>query len=144
MANGAMLFGGGAYNNGIIPFKNYILGEAYTREGEPATIVSPGEITDEFKAAGIIERLIPLPAWETVPPGDIFRVFERGGRNILNLFPEIALPNPIGIIQRVEEPGKLDIKQSSRGPDTGIRVAIPVLNITKTRLNDPVDVVPRY
>ena len=137
MANGAMLFGGGAYNNGIIPFKNYILGEAYTREGEPATITSPGGITDEFKAAGIIERLIPLPAWETVPPGDIFRVFERGGRNILNLFPEIALPNPIGIIQRLEEPGKLDIKQSSRGPGTGIRVAIPVLNLTKTRLNDP-------
>ena len=137
MANGAMLFGGGAYNNGVLPFKNYILGEAYTREGEPATIVSPGEITDEFKAAGIIERLIPLPAWETVPPGDIFRVFERGGRNILNLFPEIGLPNPVGIIQRLEEPGKLDIKQSSRGPGTGIRVAIPVLNLTKTRLNDP-------
>ena len=137
MANGAMLFGGGAYNNGVLPFKNYILGEAYTREGAPATIVSPGEITDELKAAGIIERLIPLPAWETVPPGDIFRIFERGGRNILNLFPEIGLPNPVGIIQRLEEPGKLDIKQSSRGPGTGIRIAIPVLNLTKTRLNDP-------
>ena len=32
MATGAMLWGGAAYNNGILPFKNYILGEAYTRE----------------------------------------------------------------------------------------------------------------
>ncbi len=32
MATGAMLLGGAAYNNGILPFKNYIFGEAYTRE----------------------------------------------------------------------------------------------------------------
>ena len=31
MATGAMLWGGAAYNNGILPFKNYILGEAYTQ-----------------------------------------------------------------------------------------------------------------
>jgi hypothetical protein len=31
MATGAMLWGGAAYNNGIVPFKNYIFGEAYTR-----------------------------------------------------------------------------------------------------------------
>ncbi len=31
MASGAMLIGGASYNNGILPFKNYILGEAYTR-----------------------------------------------------------------------------------------------------------------
>ena len=30
MATGAMLWGGASYNNGILPFKNYILGEAYT------------------------------------------------------------------------------------------------------------------
>ena len=41
MATGAMFFGGAAYNNGIAPMKNYIFGEAYTREGEPAKIVSP-------------------------------------------------------------------------------------------------------
>ena len=38
MSTGAMLWGGAAYNNGILPFKNYILGEAYTRNGEPARI----------------------------------------------------------------------------------------------------------
>src|SRR5439155_7915362 len=36
MATGAMLFGGAAYNNGILPYKHYVLGEAYTDKGEPA------------------------------------------------------------------------------------------------------------
>ncbi|HQY48517.1 MAG TPA: hypothetical protein PLE38_16255, partial [Usitatibacteraceae bacterium] len=37
MSTSAMLWGGAAYNNGILPFKRYILGEAYTREGVGAT-----------------------------------------------------------------------------------------------------------
>ena len=36
MATSAMLWGGAAYNNGILPYKRYILGEAYTRDGQPA------------------------------------------------------------------------------------------------------------
>ncbi|MDF0543136.1 multiheme c-type cytochrome [Sphingobium sp. H39-3-25] len=141
MASGAMLWGGAAYNNGIVPFKNYIFGEAYTRDGKPAKIVSPGSppgtLTDEQKARGALAEMYPLPTWHVIPPGDVFRVFERGGRNIATQFPEIGLPNPTGSIQRLEEPGRPDLKQSSRGPATGIRVAIPVLNIHKTRLNDP-------
>jgi hypothetical protein len=81
--------------------------------------------------------MYPLPTWHVIPPGDIFRVFERGGRNIGTQFPEIGLPNPTGSIQRLEEPGRPDLRQSNRGPGTGIRVAIPVLNLHKTRLNDP-------
>ncbi|MCX7863990.1 MAG: cytochrome c3 family protein, partial [Novosphingobium sp.] len=141
MASGAMLWGGASYNNGILPFKNYLLGEAYTREGLPAKMVSPGsppgELTAEQKARGALAALYPLPRWNVIPPGDIFRVFERGGRNINTQFPEIGLPNPTGLIQRLEEPGRPDLKQSNRGPGTGLRVAIPVLNIHKTRLNDP-------
>ena len=72
-----------------------------------------------------------------MPPADIFRVFERGGRNIGTEFPEIGLPDSTGDIQKLEEPGRPDIKQSNRGTGTGLRVAIPVLNIHKTRLNDP-------
>ena len=55
----------------------------------------------------------------------------------LNLFPEIGLPNSLGQIQRLEEPGRPDLKQSNRGPGTGLRISVPVINITKTRLNDP-------
>jgi hypothetical protein len=140
MSSGAMLFGGAAYNNGILPFKNYILGEAYTRSGEPARISSPlgpGGLTAEERARGVLATLYPMPTWQVIPPGDVFRVFERGGRNIGTQFPEIGLPNPTGSIQRLEEPGRPDLRQSNRGPGTGIRVAIPVLNIHKTRLNDP-------
>ncbi len=85
----------------------------------------------------MLAELYPLPTWHVIPPGDVFRVFERGGRNIGTQFPEIGLPNPTGSIQRLEEPGRPDLRQSNRGPGTGIRVAIPVLNIHKTRLNDP-------
>ena len=141
MASGAMLWGGAAYNNGVVPYKNYIFGEAYTRDGRPAKIVSPGSppgtLTAEQKARGALAELYPLPNWQVTLPGDVFRVFERGGRNIATQFPEIGLPNPTGSIQRLEEPGRPDLKQSSRGPGTGLRVAIPVLNLHKTRLNDP-------
>ncbi len=139
-STGVMLWGGAAYNNGILPFKNYILGEAYTRDGTGAAIQGPTipeELQDEAKAAGILPVLYPLPAWETIKPGDIFRVFERGGRNIISLFPETGIPNSLGLIQRIEEPGRPDLRQSNRGPGTGARIAVPVINITKTRLNDP-------
>ena len=137
MATTAMLWGGAAYNNGILPYKQYILGEAYTREGEGAKLVAPIAPTQDMIDRGILPALNPLPAWETVKPADVFRVFEGGGRNISNLFPEVGLPNALGQLQRIEKPGKPDLKQSNRGPGTGGRVAIPVLNITKTRLNDP-------
>jgi hypothetical protein len=142
MATGAMLWGGASYNNGILPYKNYVLGEAYTRDGLPAKITSPGagphgKLSAEQTARGVLAEMYPLPTWHVIPPGDVFRVFERGGRTINSQFPEIGLPNPSGAIQRLEEPGRPDLKQSNRGPGTGLRVAIPALNIHKTRLNDP-------
>ena len=156
MASGAMLWGGAGYNNGIVPFKTYLFGEAYTRDGQPACIGSPSVVsplkaacppptvldggktlTKAQAARGALSALYPLPRWQAIPPADAFRVFERGGRNISTQFPEIGLPNSNGSIQRLEEPGRPDLKQSNRGPGTGLRVAIPVLNIHKTRLNDP-------
>lgn len=142
MSTGAMLWGGAAYNNGILPYKNYILGEAYTRDGQPALIKSPGTVTPKMtEQRGVLPQFVPMPAWEVIPSGDIFRVFERGGRNIVTQFPEIALPNIAtagpGAIQRLDEPGRPDIRQSNRGPGTGLRIAVPVINIHKTRLNDP-------
>jgi len=137
MATGAMLWGGAGYNNGIVPYKRYLLGEAYTRDGKPGKLVAVKKPDENMKAKGILDAIYPLPAWETLPPGDIFRVFERGGRNIVNLFAETGLPNVLGRIQQLEEPGRPDIKQSNRGPGTGLRIAVPVINITKTRLNDP-------
>jgi hypothetical protein len=201
MATGVMLLGGASYNNGIAPYKNYVFGESYGRDGkakpilsnealhegdhggghdgaaagehggaaagehgalkgehgsehgsehggehgvpsEPTALFSPsptafGALSAAQKARGILPFLVPLPAWQVLQPGDIFRVFERGGRNINPIFPEIGLPNSLGAIQRLEEPGRPDIRQSNRGPGTGLRVAVPAINIHKTRLNDP-------
>jgi hypothetical protein len=149
MSTGAMLWGGAAYNNGIVPFKNYMFGESFTRKGEPALLKSAstqigpdgkpmwGTVTPAEKARGALPILYPLPRWNTIPPGDVFRVFEDGGHVINPQFPEIGLPNSTGSIQKLAEPGRPDLKQSNRGPGTGLRVAIPVLNIHKTRLNDP-------
>ena len=141
MATGAMLWGGASYNNGLLPFKNYVVGEAYTQHGEPARIQSPGSppgtVTPSQKAKGALPELMTLPAWQVIPPADVFRVFERGGRNINTQFPEIGLPNAQGQLQRLEEPGRPDVRQSNRGPGTGLRIAVPALNIHKTRLNDP-------
>jgi hypothetical protein len=134
----AMFWGGAAYNNGVLDSKNYTLGESYTRNGVGACIRGP-RIADPKVAfdANILPELCPLPAWETVKPADIFRVFERGGRNNGTLFPETGLPDATGELERLEEPGRPDLRQSNRGPGTGARIAIPVLNLTKTRLNDP-------
>ncbi len=138
MATSAMLWGGASYNNGILPYKRYMLGESYTRDSQPNVVKALiGASDDQMVARGILPQLFPLPAWEVIPPADVFRVFERGGRNINTTFAETGLPNSLGQIQRLEEPGRPDLKQSNRAGGTGQRVAIPVLNIHKTRLNDP-------
>jgi hypothetical protein len=133
MTTSAMLWGGASYNNGLLPYKNYVLGEGYTTDGEPASIEHDPErpLTSAMRARGVLEKLLPLPTWEVFNPADIFRVFERGGFFIKSQFAETGLPNPL------EESGKPDIRASNRGPGTGGRIAVPLLNIHKTRLNDP-------
>jgi hypothetical protein len=139
MSTGAMFWGGASYNNGVLPFKRYIMGEAYTSSGQAAGIEGPllPDPASALSLHGVIPRLQALPQWETVPPADNFRVFEPGGRVTGNRFPEIALPNITGGLQNLNEPGRPDLHVSNRGPGTAGRIAIPVLNIHKTRLNDP-------
>jgi hypothetical protein len=152
MATSAMFWGGAAYNNGILPFKHYLLGESYVplkgeerakaeSQDRPISVgtmmKNPVAPDAAMLAKGILPMLAPLPAWEVLPQADVFRIFERGGRNIGNLFPETGLPDALGQIQRLEEPGRPDTRQSNRGPGTGARIAVPVINLHKTRLNDP-------
>jgi hypothetical protein len=138
MATTSMFWAAGAYNNGILPLKHSLVGEAYTPDGRAAQLLAPQPPTSEMtRRHGLLAKIDPLPAWETVPPGDVFRVFERGGRVINPQFPEIGNPNSTGELQKLDEPGRPDLKQSNRGLATGLRISVPVLNITKTRLNDP-------
>ena len=57
---------------------------------------------------GLIDKLYPLPRWENLAPADVFRVFERGGRNLSNVFAETGLPNvarPDPAARRARPPG---------------------------------------
>ncbi len=108
----------------------------------PRKIVSPGAppgtVTEDQKSAARCPPLIPLPTWQVMPPADIFRVFERGGRTIGTSSPKSACPNSNGELQKLEEPGRPDIKPvQSRHGHRACASPIPVLNIHKTRLNDP-------
>lgn len=132
MTTSAVFWAAAAYNNGILPNKHALFGESYNREGEPVNIKTiPPPSEEQITTKGDLPQILPLPRWEVLQPADNFRVFEDGG--ILNnpVFPDIG--NPRGF----EEPGKPDIRQSNRGLGTGLRISVPVLNIHKTRLNDP-------
>jgi hypothetical protein len=120
-----------AYNNGIWPFKTPTFGESYSREGAPQKIVMNPPPTEAERRKGVIPLLLPLPRWEILPPGDVFRVFEDGGMLLSPLFTDLGNP------QIDDLGGKPDIRQSTRGLGTGLRISVPVLNLHKTRLNDP-------
>lgn len=131
MTTTAIFWAAAAYANGIVSAKHAIFGESYGRDGSAQMIKPATPLTEEEKRRGVLSFLFPLPNWEIVQPGDNFRAFEDGGLVQPSAFPEIGNPNPL------EEPGRPDIRLSNRGPGTGLRIAIPVLNLQKTRLNDP-------
>jgi hypothetical protein len=130
MTTSSIFWGAAAYANGILGQKATFLGESYSRDGQPNTI-QPAELTPERIARGGLPLLFPLPRWEVTQPGEYFRAFERGGILQPSFFPEIGNPNPL------EEPGRPDIRLSNRGRGTGLRISPALINLHKTRLNDP-------
>ncbi len=128
MAHGAMLWGAALYNNGGYPIKDATFGESYSTSGAPLTLIQIPQPTEEQKRLkGILSFLDPLPRWEISQPGNVLRVFERGGKRRL----ETGLPD------RDEDPGKPDKGLSARGLGTAQRTDPVYLGLQKTRLNDP-------
>jgi hypothetical protein len=128
MAHGAMLWGAALYNNGAFPLKNPHFGESYSIDGVPQKLETwPPPTAEETRAKGVLPFLQPLARWEVSQPGNVLRVFERGGG------PRVELGNPLS----EEEPGKPDAKLSSRGFGTLLRTDPTVLGLQKTRLLDP-------
>jgi hypothetical protein len=134
MATTALLWGGAAYNNGIVSVKNYIFGESYSREGLPERINTVPAPTQAQLERGVLPFLVPLPPFNVVQPPDPFRAFERGGQVDRSNVSEVGNPN-LGPF--VDEPGHPDMKLGTRGLGTDLRTNAGVLNIHKTRLNDP-------
>ena len=128
MAHGAMLWGAALYNNGGYPIKDAQFGESYNEAGTPqALIQTPAPTREQQAFKGFLSFLNPLPRWELSQPGNILRVFERGGKRRL----EIGNPD------RDEEGGKPDKGLSPRGLGTNNRTDPVYLGLQKTRLLDP-------
>jgi hypothetical protein len=128
MTHGAMLWGAALYNNGSVPFKNPRYGESYAPDGTPQRLQTwPPPTAEETRTKGVLPFLEPLPRWEIMQPGNVLRVFERGG------FKRSEIGNPT----RFEEPGRPDAKLSDRGFGTLLRTDPVFLGLQKTRLLDP-------
>ena len=133
MSHGAMLWGAALYNNGSYPIKNPHFGESYSRDGLPQILRTvPPPTEEETRTKGVLPYLEPLERWEVSQPGNVLRIFERGGRKK----PEIG--NPI----LDEDPGKPDTKLGERGFGTLLRTDPGFLGLQKTRLLDPLLYLP--
>jgi hypothetical protein len=129
MTTGCMLWGSALYNNGAIPNKIPRYGESYSMRGAPQraqTVPPPTE--EEIRRKGVLPYLDPLPRFEISQPGNILRIFERGGE----FRPEVGIPD------RLEDNGNpfLD-RLSVRGLGTENRSDPTFLGLQKTRLLDP-------
>ncbi len=130
MTHGGSLWGAALYNNGSVPEKDARFGESYSRDGMPQRIQRREPPTaEETKSKGILSFLDPLPRWETSQPGNILRIFERGGRKPL----ELGVPSPI----EPDPPGKPERRLSQRGLGTLNRTDPVLIGLQKTRLLDP-------
>jgi hypothetical protein len=129
MSHGCMLWQAALYNNGAVPVKKPLYGECYSMSGAPLamqTVPPPSEW--EQKKKGVVPRLDPLPRFEMTQPGNVLRIFERGGK----LRPEIGIPDPF------EDPGRpIFTRLSIRGLGTENRTDPTFLGLQKTRLFDP-------
>ncbi len=128
MTHGGMLWQAALYNNGGFPYKNARFGESYSPDGQPQRITMPVPPSSELtRSKGILPYLDPLARWEVSQPGNILRVFERGGE----ARSETGNPNP------ESRPGLPDDKLSDRGLGTLLRTDPVFLGLQKTRLLDP-------
>jgi hypothetical protein len=128
MSHGAMLWEAALYNNGSNASKTAIFGEGYAPDGSPAVVrpVHP-PTTRQAEQNGMLVGLWPILRWEISQPGNILRVFERGGISR----PVIGVPNSL------EPPGRPEVKLSLRGLGTEVRTDPVNIGLQKTRLMDP-------
>ena len=128
MTHGCMLWGAALYNNGAVPSKRPRYGESYSMHGVPQRLLTwPPPSEHEMRTKGVLPYLDPLPRFEITQPGNILRIFERGGR----FRPEIGIP------EREEESGRPRARLSIRGLGTENRTDPVFVGLQRTRLLDP-------
>ncbi|HWZ55156.1 MAG TPA: hypothetical protein VNZ63_03740, partial [Verrucomicrobiae bacterium] len=134
MTTGGMLWGAALYNNGGYPHKDTRFGESYSRDGAPQTVRTiPQPSPEESRTRGVLAEMTPLERWEISQPGNVLRVFERGGS------PKGEVGEPS---RDAADAGKPDDKLSTRGFGTLLRTDPVFLGLQKTRLLDPLLSLP--
>ena len=109
MTHGCMLWGAALYNNGGVPNKQPRYGESYSMNGVPQRIQTvPPPSVEEIERKAVLAYLDPLPRFEISQPGNILRIFERGGR----FRPETGIP------ETEDDPGRPRTRLSDRGLGT--------------------------
>ncbi len=148
MTTATHFFGVAAYANGIVSTKRSIFSESYSAEGVPQIVNSLIKDKDtgkwrwptdeEVETHSYAKFGVPIPNWEVTQTANIFRTFEQGSRLGGAALGFNGLPVPvIGLPDKLEDAGKPNNRNSDRGLGTLNRVDLPVLNLHKTRLNDP-------
>jgi hypothetical protein len=128
MNHGAMLWGAALYNNGSFYRKDYRFGQAYGADGAPLRLVNYTPVTPaDTRIHGILPFIEPLPRFNLSNPGNILRVFEKGGEKQLQL----------GLPTSNEPNGRPRNRLSERGLGTLNRTDPVFLGLQKTRLHDP-------
>ena len=133
MTHGGMLWGAALYNNGSFPLKNTRFGESYSAQGLPQTMHTvPPPSPEETRTHGVVPELTPLERWEISQPGNVLRVFERGG----------SKKGEIGNPDTEADSGRPDDQLGERGFGTLLRTDPVFLGLQKTRLLDPLLSLP--
>jgi hypothetical protein len=128
MTHGAMLWSAALYNNGSFPLKQPHFGESYSPDGVPQRLITyPPPTPEETRLKGVLPYLDPIQRWEVSEPGNVLRIFERGGEKK----PELGIPS------LNEEPGRPDVKLGERAFGTLLRTDPVSIGLQKTRLLDP-------
>src|SRR5260370_9067832 len=133
MTTGGLLWGAARYNNGAYPHKDARFGESYARDGASQIVRTiPPPSPEETRKKGVLAEIAPLERWEISQPGNVLRVFERGGG------PKGEVGEPV----RADDAGKPDDKLGPRGFGTQLRTDPVFLGLQKTRLLDPLLSMP--
>ncbi len=97
MNHGTMLWSAAAYNNGAINLKDGTVGMAYGADGIALTLNNPFKPTvEETRIHGWLGSIVPLMRFARSMPGNVFRIFEKGGEE----------PLSIGLPTQDEPPGE--------------------------------------
>ena len=138
MANAAMFWGAASYNNGILPYKHSMLGEAYTKDGQPARRrTRRSRPTRTWTRTASCRRSIRCRAGKRRRSPTSSACSSAAAATSARCSRKSACPTNPARSSASKNPAARTSSSPIAVPAPAIASSIPVLNIHKTRLNDP-------